>query len=897
LTNNNKKSLLLVNDVLNQLRLATVILEKANYEVHAFQHAEEALQFLRGGKEIQAVITDLHMPEIDGWKLCRLLRSPEYFEYNDIPILIISSTFSGTDTEEITKDTGANAFLSIPFSPEELKKQVKALIDGEKIKEQDKVLIVEDDPLQTVILKNAFKSNGYEVSTASSGTEAKAIFYAGIPDIVILDYHLPDMKGEDLLSLFKRPEYTTIAIIMTAERNPDLAVKLMKYGADAFIRKPFNPSYLLDLCSKAQRERSLLRVENLLEDRSRQLIESEERYRTLFESIPSIVFVLDFDGKILHINKTGAKILEWKVDELVGKNIFMNILVENDTALLPLQRTNGKKQNLKFENKFRTKNKNIIFTESILSEVPFDSGSAILCISHDVTDRKRVEFALEESSALNRTVISHLPEGVVLLNAAHKVVHSNKLGRKYLDKLASFDAKKSLQKLGPFELSEILSEHSGELPFEIKEEEYAASTYEAKAKLISHDEYAWVLTIQDVTKVREVQRQLKMQERLATIGQLAAGIAHDFNNILTSIIGLSQLLTMRNDLPAVAHDYLEKIVKQSNRAAGLIQQILDFSRQSVITTHPLDFLGFIKETIKLLKHTLPENIDIKLQAEPGEYIIETDPVQLQQALVNLAVNSRDAMPDGGELQFRLSICKDKDGKPNPCSDLEAASWLHLNISDTGHGIKEDTLAHIFEPFFTTKEKGKGTGLGLSQVYGIIQQHYGCIKVESEVDAGSNFHIYLPIYEEEHKPEPEKRLKKIPKGHGEIILLVEDNSTVLEVEKNILKNFGYEIISATDGQKALELFKSKQDDISLVITDMTMPGMDGLQLFNELKTLNPNVKVIMLTGYPLGDSKEEMKSFGISSWIQKPFQSEMLAKEVNYILKNKKNSQTGFPTLS
>ncbi|MFQ5584486.1 MAG: response regulator, partial [Calditrichia bacterium] len=664
--------------------------------------------------------------------------------------------------------------------------------------------------------------------------------------------------------------------MMTAERDPDLAMRLMKKGANGYIRKPFNPGYLLDLCEKARRERSLLRVEDLLEERTQQLYESEERYRTLFESIPSIVLVMDVDGKILHVNKPGAKKLQWKIGDLVGKNLYQDILVDDDENLLQLRAPNGRLKHRKLERRFRTSTENVVFVELILSEVHINSHPAVLCIAHDITDRKKAEFALKESNALNKTVISHLPEGVVLLDPNHKVLHSNKLGNDYLQTLAKFDSNNSLEQISPFPLTEILAGHAGSLPVEIKEEKSSGRIFEVKAQLISHDEYAWVLTIQDVTQAREVQRQLKMQERLATIGQLAAGIAHDFNNILTSIIGFSQLLAMRDDLPPVAHDYLDKIVQQSDRAAGLIQQILDFSRQSVITTHPIDFLGFIKETVKLLEHTLPENISINLNVDSGEYVIETDPVQLQQAIINLAVNARDAMPGGGEMNIQISVWKKTDGKTSPCPEHSSDNWLHLKITDTGCGIEEDVLPHIFEPFYTTKEKGKGTGLGLSQVYGIIQQHKGCIDVESTLNEGTTFHIFLPIFKDSGKRKPRKRLKKIPRGKGQIILLVEDNSTVLEVEKNILKNFGYKILSASDGESALKLFKRQKKDISLVITDLTMPGMDGLQLFQEMKSLCPDVKVIVLSGYPFKEAKKEIHSLGICSWIQKPFQTEMLA---------------------
>jgi len=286
------------------------------------------------------------------------------------------------------------------------------------------------------------------------------------------------------------------------------------------------------------------------------------------------------------------------------------------------------------------------------------------------------------------------------------------------------------------------------------------------------------LIVSDTTERKRIEERMRGQDRLAAMGQLAAGIAHDFNNILTSMIGFAELVHRRSDVPDSAKADLERVMEGGRRAAHLIRQILDFSRKSLIRRQPLNLASYLRETVRFLQRTIPESIDIVLEISPGQYRVHADPSQLQQALTNLAVNARDAMPEGGELRFGLSCFRLEPDGARPFRGMEPGEWIALSVSDTGHGIPPEVLAHLYEPFFTTKGIGEGTGLGLAQVYGIVKQHGGFIDVETEVGRGTTFLIYLPSLAVWREGPREEAREEMPRGHGEAVLVVEDEPQVL-----------------------------------------------------------------------------------------------------------------------
>jgi PAS domain S-box-containing protein len=391
---------LVINDDPSQLHLASTLLQRDGLRVVRCQHAEEALHVLNAGSTVDVIITDLYMPGIDGWRFCRLLRSPEYAAFNTTPVLILSATFSGTDAEQVTADLGANAFLPVPYDPATLRVCVRDLLAGRIPQAMRRVLIIEDEPTQSIILQRAFEAHGYTVYTAPTGATGQRLFREYTPEIAIIDYHLPDMTGAQLLAELVRPETPTVAIMITANPTPELALECIRLGADGYVRKPFNPAYLLDLCMKARRERALLRVEDLLEERTRALRESEAKFRALFDSIPDTVLVHDAQGTILHINNAGSQWLGWPAADLIGRplrDLMAPHCVDQIADHVQHALATGASS---FKTVYVSRTGQYVEAEVNKRRIEFEGRVALLDVARDITERLRLEAQLRQVEKL-----------------------------------------------------------------------------------------------------------------------------------------------------------------------------------------------------------------------------------------------------------------------------------------------------------------------------------------------------------------------------------------------------------------------------------------------------------------------------------------------------------------
>jgi len=384
-------------------------------------------------------------------------------------------------------------------------------------------------------------------------------------------------------------------------------------------------------------------------------------------------------------------------------------------------------------------------------------------------------------------------------------------------------------------------------------------------------------TVQDITDQTLLKNQVQSQERLAAIGQFAAGIAHDFNNILSSITLYTDLIyRTSSNLSPKDKSRLEIISSQADQAAQLIQQILDFSRQSPLLRSPMNILDSLQELINLLNRTLPENIVLEFTYDQDSYIAGIDPARFQQIFMNLAVNARDAMPLGGRLTFDVTSYHLHIGHQPPVRNMPSGNWIRIQVSDTGDGIEEADLSHIFEPFFTTKVHGKGTGLGLAQVYGIISQHDGFITIESKKGEGTMFTVFFPVLSEIEKDTTNQSNSEIEKGNGETILLVEDDQLIREVLVSTLTTLNYQTLVAENGREALAIIEKSKETINLVLSDMRMPEMSGLELVETMRQQNCRLPVVILSGYLLEDDLEKMRDFEVVGWLNKPPNINQLA---------------------
>ncbi|MBK7200116.1 ATP-binding protein [Candidatus Amarolinea dominans] len=497
-------------------------------------------------------------------------------------------------------------------------------------------------------------------------------------------------------------------------------------------------------------------------------------------------------------------------------------------------------------------------------------------------ERLRLWQQTQEQARRVQQIVDTMPEGVLLLDAQERVVLANPTAGRDLATLAGAAVGDIITRLGDLPLTELLLPATRG-PW--RETSAHDRTFQMIARPIgdTSEPAAWVLVINDVTYERERQRYRQAQERLASVGQMAAGIAHDFNNIMGAIVLYSELLGKAQELTERSKHYLGVIRQQADHAANLIRQILDFSRRAPMERAPLDLLSLTKEMVKLLERTLPESIRLAVKYDQREVIVHGDPTRLQQVLMNLALNARDAMPDGGQLTFSLTTLTLAPGQTPPLPDLGPGRWGCLTVSDSGAGIAPEHLAHIFEPFFTTKGAGQGTGLGLAQVYGIVKQHDGAIDVSSQPGAGAAFTIYLPHV---NIPAPTEArgvtVATLPSG-TETILLVEDNVATREAIGESLTGLGYRVFSAATGAEALALFDAQGQGIDLVLSDLVMPEMGGLELFRRLRPRPLAPKLLIMTGHaPEGSTYSELCQAGIP-WLLKPFTMADLTVKLRAVL--------------
>jgi signal transduction histidine kinase/CheY-like chemotaxis protein len=384
------------------------------------------------------------------------------------------------------------------------------------------------------------------------------------------------------------------------------------------------------------------------------------------------------------------------------------------------------------------------------------------------------------------------------------------------------------------------------------------------------------------TELRERDEQLRQAQRMEAIGTLAGGVAHDFNNILTAILGYTGLLKrMEPHVEGVAKaaDVMEKAAK---RGAVLTQQLLGFARKGKNESAAVDLASIVEEVIGLLQRTIGKHITIRRTSLPGSAVVVGDPGQLQQVVLNLAVNARDAMPDGGDLTFDTSI---ETLGPDDCRRYSGATpgrYVRLSVMDSGCGIPENIRGRIFEPFFTTKELGKGTGMGLAMVYGIVRNHGGGIEVRSEVGRGTTIEVYLPHTPEVSAIEVPHRSAKATPGKGRI-LIVDDEEGVREVAADFLSSLGYEVLTAPDGAAAVDEYLRSGDRVDVVLLDLAMPGMGGRECFRALKEINRDVKAVLCTGYGFNVAAQQLLDEGMLGIVAKPYELEQLSDAIAHAL--------------
>jgi len=393
-----------------------------------------------------------------------------------------------------------------------------------------------------------------------------------------------------------------------------------------------------------------------------------------------------------------------------------------------------------------------------------------------------------------------------------------------------------------------------------------------------------VAVYEDITEQKKMQERVNHSEKMDAIGHLAGGIAHDFNNQLTGVLGFADMLVQQLDDPDL-RQYAENIFAAAQRSKDLTMKLLAFSRKGQFQSVPIDTHKVINETIEILLHTIDKRIHIKQEFNADETTITGDPSSIQNALLNICVNARDAMPEGGTLAITTQVVEiDEPFRLSKGLDVEDGHYIEISVKDTGSGIPEDVMPHVFEPFYTTKSEGRGTGMGLSAVYGTVNKHGGDITLQSKVGEGTCFEIYLPLSSSDIEESSEdKNVEKENVSESLRILVVDDEDFVRNFECELLSTFGHSVLCAGNGKEAVELYRDEWPNIDLVILDMIMPKMGGKDAFREMKTINPEIKVILASGYSIDHEAQSILDEGAVGFVQKPFTVAQLLSEINLAL--------------
>ncbi len=623
------------------------------------------------------------------------------------------------------------------------------------------------------------------------------------------------------------------------------------------------------------------------------LRDSEAFLNTVIEKIPHMIFVKDAkELRFVKFNEAGQKLLGYSLEELAGKNDYdlfpkeqADYFTEKDRVVLHGRVVVDIPEE---PVKTREKGERILHTKKI--PVFDNSGSLtyLLGISEDITDYKHAEQKLAEALHFNQKIISDAPVGIVVFKASGRCVLANEIAARTLNATVPQILEQDFRQIVPWRASGML--RLAEEALATKETRYCEanfiSTFGKEVSLVCHfspfvqnGEPHLLLVFNDVTEKKKLEAQFLRAQRMESIGTLAGGIAHDLNNVLAPLLISVQLLRDKVS-DADGRRLIATLEANINRGADLVKQVLTFGRGIKGERVMIQIKHIAREIKGIVQETFPKSIRLQLEVAPDLWKISGDATQIEQVMLNLCVNARDAMPGGGNLSIRLENTVLDETYAAANLEARPGRYVVINVTDTGVGMAREVQDRIFEPFFTTKEHGKGTGLGLSTTLAIVKSHGGFIHCYSEPGKGSTFKVYLPVGD---SPDVEIVTGEKPgplRGHNELVLVVDDEEPIRNIVKQILERFGYRVLLAADGAEAVRLYASLRNEIAVVITDMAMPVMDGPAAITALKGINPDVKIIGSSGFDTGNKA----GANIPHFIAKPYTAEAVLKMLHDVLR-------------
>lgn len=760
-----------------------------------------------------------------------------------------------------------------------------------------RLLIVEDSPYDAELAVAVLEAAGYTCVWQRVETRQEFVDCLGVPDydLVLADYSLPSFNGQEALQLFRASGLDIPFIFVSGALGEEIAIDSLKAGATDYVMKD-RLARLAPVVQRALVEYEEKRQRAQMEERLRR---SEARYRSLLENALQGMCVYQ-DGIILLANAAMARLYGYdSPEDLIGQS-YWSLLPPRARQRMERDRTGrwrSEQVPAVYEAEHIKKDGTTVWVQISATVIPWEGDSAMLVTCLDLTERKRAEERFQiVARATNDAVwdwdlttqAMWWNEGVQTLfgYAAYEVeptatwwfarIHPDDRDRVMSDMRALLDSgtqnwadehrfcRADGSYAEVFDRGYVLYDDAGKpvrmigAMIDISERRQAAA------------------------ERQHLQEQLFQAQKMESIGTLAGGVAHDFNNLLTVILGNLHLI--REGLPPddVLQPRVADIDAAATRAAALTRQLLAFSRRQHLERKVIALDDTLNNFMRMLRRIIGEDVTVHLHTGPQAAPVFADPAQMEQLVMNLAVNARDAMPDGGQLTIDMRHVELDEAYIRTHADARPGPYVQLTVSDTGCGMDVETQQRIFEPFFTTKELGKGTGLGLAVVYGIVKQHDGLIDVDSEVGRGTTFNIYLPAVQPGHDVLVEQR-PPAPRRGTETILVAEDEEALRTLVQNILTRLGYTVLLARDGEEAVQMYTAQRERIAMLLLDVVMPHLGGREAYERIRDLGGNVPVLFVTGYSAGMASVTLDMGAEAEVIQKPYDVRELGHKVRDIL--------------
>ncbi len=892
--------ILIIDDQPANRKLLKGMLEADGYDVSLAESGEEGLAMVRVVRP-DAVLLDVMMPDLSGIDATRILKSNADTE--DVPVIIVTS-LQDKATRHQALEVGAEDFLCRPLDSHELRSRLRNLVRLKKLSDQVRSINTHlEDTVQQQTARLA-ASEAFLRASLDAMTALVAIVDAHMRIVAVnaswRDYLDRNPKGHSSHGVGKIYSAEMLGVDQQVAYRFREGIERIRRGEIATYTQELQSQrtnwemwFLAQAASFGvdggdhivitHQDITLQKLaESDLEDR-------EYEWRTLVETTPALILRLSRDGRVHFTNRDLSDI------GLAEDGLIYSLLHEDDREDLQIALAQCLRDDHKLEVRVRMRGVREEYRTWQLSMGPVSQhlpNPFVIAVAIDVTEHVRAEEELKESNRRFRQLASASREGLLFLSSSRKIVDANSqaaalLGRtldeirnSQLDDLLGEEIASEVWSAdGPvstFYDRELISKAGAATHVDVTVSEIAGGRRGAEA-----DRAVLAIALSDIgsrkeaqQQVRKLQMQLQQSQKMEALGQLAGGVAHDFNNLLTSIISFSGFV--RDELPEgdPAREDIDEVLAAADRATGLTRQLLLFSRQRSVELQSVDVRDALQQIEKLLRRTIGVDIELVVRIEKGNMTILADPTQLDQVILNLVVNARDAMPSGGRVEIVASRAEVKtSSEPDP---LQPGMYVKIEVRDTGVGMSPEVQQRIFEPFFTTKELNKGTGLGLATCYGVVKQLGGTIEVESAVGQGTTFTILIPEEANAGVTIARERVVSQDLRGTETILLIEDETTIRDAAVRTLEARGYRVLAAADAVEALKIFNANQFTIDAVFSDVLLPNGNGFEIAAEIRRRNPKLPILMTSGYAGDRAPENRDDYPI---LWKPYKPQELAERL------------------